>query len=458
MTHAVINPWTRSHHDAEAFSQIWHARRCSRWLLRAGAEPRLSLLLSSGESARARWTVFLEEQGVIVHRCRVTAERPLPAPLTAHRGDHFNRTLFHLEGLDELSLDEPDRAREVFRTLDGQRSQLRQLATWVALSVEHPYTLSLMYEHAPQLMDLVQQRCWMWAPQERTRPTARVHLPPQAKPVETLFAEASAFDHPPSALTFSRWVRSGYPAPPPSASETWASFYRVWRGDLDSEDSKEMTEDRELTELGGRLDAVASHLALTHRQDLLTAERRGALIENCRSAGLSWASPLEPSLPIDELSEGPWGALGQMIHQDLPPSSDLLASAELAWPTLSPSSSGYIGKLMATGYAWREDIEGCLRVLNALSQSETAWPESRFFADERLAELYTLLHDRGAGQAAIDRLFLSLDTLLSPLYEVRSINAKAHFLGAIDDSRGRRERDEARRLSLIHGIDAPQAD
>ena len=454
MTYTLINPWTRSHQDAEAFSQIWHARRCSSWLLRAGAEPRLTLLLSSGASARARWTLFLEEQGVIIHHCRVTAERPLPAPLTAHRGDHFNRTLFHLEGLDELSLSDPDQAREVFRTLDGQRSQLRQLATWVALSVEHPYTLSLMYEHAPQLMELVQQRCWMWAPQERTHPTARVHLPSQAKPVETLFAEASAFDQPPSALTFSRWVRCGYPAPPPDASETWGSFYRVWRGDFDVEESKTMTGDRDSTSLGRPLDAVASHLALTHRQDLLTTELKNALIETCQSSGLSWTSPLE----ADGLSEDPWGPLEQMIHQDVSPPRALLENAEAIWSTLSPSLSGYIADWMATGYAWSEDIEGCLRVLNTLSQSEEAWAESRFFADERLAELYTLLHDRGEGQEAIDRLSRSLDTLLSPLYEIRSINAKAKFLGAIDVSRGGKERDEARRLGLIHGVDVPQAD
>ena len=170
LMYAKAHPWSNPLSSSVAQAQIWHARRCASWLLSAGAEPRFGLLLHSGPDAFSRWALILDEQGVIIDPCQTTFERPLPIPLTQHRGDHFNRRLFVIEGLDSIcqgaDFDQPDLLHAYFKTLNGQRRQLRQNATWVFFKVTHPNTLKALHRFAPDLVKSLQRRCWMWNAQE----------------------------------------------------------------------------------------------------------------------------------------------------------------------------------------------------------------------------------------------------------------------------------------------------
>ena len=79
--------------------------------------------------------------------------------------------------------------------------------------------------------------------------------------------------------------------------------------------------------------------------------------------------------------------------------------------------------------------------------------EARFIAYEYLIKIYTDLHQRTKAQACLDQLWNILDIFQSPLYEVRALQAKADFLGVLDQSRSHLEKQEAQRLAQIHGVD-----
>ena len=113
-----INPWTLPFNNSTAHAHIWHARKHAKWLLSAGAEARLSILMLSGDRAYTHWQQLLTEQGVIIEHCDITSTRPVPSILLQHRGDHFNRTLFVLDGLDNLCKHDLDVAIDVLETLN----------------------------------------------------------------------------------------------------------------------------------------------------------------------------------------------------------------------------------------------------------------------------------------------------------------------------------------------------
>ncbi len=468
-----LDPWTLARADVSAQAQIWQARHFARWLLSAGAEPRLGLLLCSGDTAVSRWAQLIAEQGVDVLRCVITPDRPLPEPLTRHRGDHFNRRLFALDGLDEL-MSEPEEVIEAtLKTLDGQRGQLKQTATWATLVIRHPHTLTRLLTRAPRASALIQRRCLMWEASEVT-PSAPppAPLPTWSHLIDRLFWEASQPARAPSAETFGRLVRCGAHLPAPSACEGWRRLYDLWRGDGDFGVRQRSSGAGVVSVLPESIDAELAFSALLQRPLALSAGV-SAQLEARLSPLEAWRlerpdGPLEPSASrvARLVTRDPelllWARLRDALREGEGVSEgvlfELLSTCESHLTRLTPPplagalwSQGAVW--LAEGYARVGDAAGCVRALSALSASPSASPEARFMADERLVSLYTLLHERSAAQGALDRLDVAVSELLSPLYEVRALWAKADFLGALDPSRGGRERAEASRVALLHGVE-----
>lgn len=472
---ADLDPWTLARADVGAQAQIWQARHYARWLLSAGAEPRLGLLLCSGDVAVSRWAQLVAEQGVDVVRCVVTPSRPLPEPLTRHRGDHFNRRLFALDGLDDLMEESDEVVTATLKTLDGQRGQLKQAATWVTLVARRPRTLARLLELAPRACALVQRRCLIWEASEVAAPAAPPPpLPAWAHLVDGLFWEAAQPARAPRAERFGQLVRCGAHLPAPGACEGWRRLYDLWRGDGDFGVRQRSSGAGVVSALPSDLSADVAFAALLHRPLALSAGVRAQL-----EALLSPLDAWRLERPDGPLAPSPARAAALAAHDpDLAPWARLRAALRAAsaggpeaadlTPALLDACEGQLTRLapppppeplwsqaalwLAEGRAVAGDAEGCARALRALSDSPRASREARAVADERLVALCALLNERGAAQEALERLEAAPAELLSPLYEVRALLRKASFLGALDPSRGARERAEAARLGLVHGV------
>ena len=229
-----VEPWSYPipHYTEQA--QVWHTRRFATWLLRAGAEPRFGTFLCSGPQAEARWILLLEEQGIEVVKVSSHTDRPVPRLLTEHRGDHFNRRLFLIDGLDSITQECDEETQAAFwKTLDGQRSQFKQMATWVALKVTLPQTLFMAQSYAPRLMKEIGRVCWVWSASERSRSTQPVDmLQGKYQLIYRCFAAAAAYESAIDHLTLGRIFRCGYMKPSKKAHRRWKWGYKLWRGEL----------------------------------------------------------------------------------------------------------------------------------------------------------------------------------------------------------------------------------
>ena len=472
---SALSPWTTPRADLTTQAQVWHARTYARWLLSAGAEPRLGLLMSSGPLAESRWAQLLTEQGVQVERCRVTPERPLPAPLTQHRGDHFNRKLFLVEGLDEL----PEAQREdTLRTLNGQRNPLKQTATWVTLLTRHAHTVSALTRWAPHAYALIERRCLMWEVSERTGAhTQRAPLPAWATPLEHLFEALNHPEDPVDDLTFDRLVRAGVMRPPPNAHPSWRSREALWRGEVDFGGKRRRSSGAGVVEpLSDEVSPELAYLALTRRAEALSAAVRvqlearltplnAWLLGTEGTEGTEGAQQALTQLSSHEREAlSAWSALRATLERDAPPQPAQLAELERLWrvgmksltepPSLNSDATltACCALWLAEGYALLGDAEGLERVLSALRGEARLPLELRFIAGERLVGLYTLLQDRPQAQATLSALRADALTLGAPLYEAHASLAKAEHLGALDPERGAKERAEAERLAVTHGV------
>lgn len=458
MSLVELSPWTEPKSDLAHQAQIWHARSYARWLLSAGAEPRFGALLSSGELAEQRWCLLLEEQGVLVERCQITPQRPLPQVLTQHRGDHFNRKLFILEGLEQLQNDE---LIDVIQTLNGQRSPLKQSATWVTLLFRSAMSLSTFLRHAPHAWSLLERRCLMWESSERLPPRSdqqALALPSWAHPLEVLYW---TLDHPHIPMTtqsFDRSVRAGVQRPTVGAHERWSGLEAIWRGDVDFK-ARRRSSGVGIIESLSEISIEEAFAALLYRCQSLSAGVRVQLEEKV-TAEQRWLLGIASSSKIVPMQSEliSWIQFRSNLDQNLSPSFEDLNELKLLRQVQAEklreqgSLFALTGLWLAEGFAAQGALEQCLEALCSVEQDQRCTLEERFYAGERLVELYTLTQARAEAQILIKVLFERAYALGSPLYEVRAFCTKANHLGALDPSRGERERQRAKRLALLHGV------
>ena len=481
----LIEPWSYPIPHLVEHAQVWHARRFATWLLSAGAEPRFGTLLTSGMRALTRWMLLLEEQGVEIMSTASTLERPLPAPLTAHRGTHFNRKLFLVEGLDQIAHTASLEEREAhWRTLEGQRGQLRQTATWVVLLITHPQTIADMIRWAPRLIQSVDRVCWMWEASERSSSAEPIEVPRLVRHdlIYQLFSASASSAHPVDHFTLGRIFRCGYPNPARSAHQRWKWGYRLWRGEARDPNAARFGQIGVTETLRAEVSAEDALWALRGRAQAASPARVAQWRERARDARDAWllnptisitaklltrAAYDERSLNKDETLKAPVNELDSLrawrlndVSTPLPrPEAlslieDWVSSAQTRL-ALGDLARATVTEWLTHAFAAHEDLERCLSVNQALYRDSDAWPESRFSAAERSIDLALFSSDHAEARRLVE-LLAELDLeLASPHFAARYLNAKAKQLGALDPSRGVWEREEASRLEERFGLRAP---
>jgi len=152
----------------------------------------------------------LEVSGIRVVSVQCTEKDPVPQVIRAHTGDHFNSTLYLLDGFNaETSVD-------VLRQLATLKEQLIRPATWVVLCVESLESLVALYEHAPALMVAVMHRCLVIG--DEAIATTTIHPPATAlkawhrhhRLLEHVYATISTLDQDAGYRAYTRVLHAGY--------------------------------------------------------------------------------------------------------------------------------------------------------------------------------------------------------------------------------------------------------
>lgn len=457
-----VEPWSYPipHYTEQA--QVWHSRRYANWLLKAGAEPRFGALLCSGSQAEARWMLLLEEQGIDVLKVSSHIDRPLPHLLTEHRGDHFNRKLFLVDGLDAIThkLSEEEHV-SFWKTLDGQRNQFKQTATWVTLKFSHPQTLVMAQRYAPRLMAELDRVCWVWSSSERSQSTERVNIQrDQHQHVYRCFAAAAAYDSSIDHQTLGRIFRCGYMKPSRKAHQRWIWSYTLWRGEVRDSMAARFGQQGVTESLSETVSADDAIWALKGRSEAATPARKLQWEDRALGSPQAWQVSAQASLALDHLSpliQEQAVLLEALVHhrlQDSIPSKEDLKKVELILPLLDAEQillRGQVTECLTHLYAQNEDIEGCRRVNQELAKDDQVWPEIRFVAYERLVDLALYAQNYTDARKYLDQLeYLDL-FLHAPLFQVRYLEAKAKCIGALDPDKGLVIIQESENLSRRFG-------
>jgi hypothetical protein len=458
-----VEPWSYPipHYTEQA--QVWHTRRFTSWLLRAGAEARFGTLLCSGSQAEARWSLLLEEQGVEVIKVSSTVDRPLPRLLTEHHGDHFNRRLFLVDGLDAVTDANMISDQERFwQTLDGQRSQVKQMATWVVFKISQPATLDAALRFAPRLMRDLDRVCWVWSPSERSKSTPFIDIPSsQHDHVYRSFVAASAYETLTDHLTLGRIFRSGYMKPSPGANERWRWGYNIWRGEMREATAARFGQHGVTESLSDSITSADALWALKGRSEAATPARKEQWHKRALTDPQAWQisskSPVSFIGQPQEL-EHQYALFNRLIRwsdgEHPVPSIDDLKKIEILLPLMTDDLMlfrGQVTEWLTRAYAEHEEIDGCYRVNDHLVADQQVWPELRFIAHERLLDLALFRQDYTEARRQVDELEGLVLVLHTPLFQVRFLTSKARYLGALDPNKGALIQKEADTLNERFG-------
>ena len=135
--------------QARAFA--YHTDRYHRWVKGSGASPRIAVFLSNDALACQTFYTELESRDVEVVQTEVSVKRAIPESILRHQGDHFNRRLFVVNGLDT------DQAADIFPQMERYVDHYAKVATWVGFLIKEPKTLKSFREEAPMLWSRVQR-------------------------------------------------------------------------------------------------------------------------------------------------------------------------------------------------------------------------------------------------------------------------------------------------------------
>lgn len=370
----------------------WHLRELTGWLTRAGAEPRLALIICAGEGARDALLDACVDANVDVAPAPVSAARPIAPALMAHRGDHFNSTLFLIERLAAA----PD---AVFETLNGLRGQLRRMATWVGLVIEDLATLDRLQRLAPGLLLSVQRAALVLGAGPGAGLVSPMSLAAWRKhgQIASLAFAAATSEAPPDYDGLSRLIRAGYGDLLADGDPMRRQVHALWRDP---------------------------------------------------------SAPVEPTLPAIADAALRHGAGVDPVRCGAHASdAALIATGHAAAPTTGAGTDRrQLALLTAAARAEAGDLDGCMAALTAAEPpADGPMPELAVEVLEKRIALLTFTGDRAGAKAALDRLDAQVDRLASPGYRARAIVARARFVEPLDPTRARLDLLEAERLFRAHG-------
>ena len=403
----------------------FHLNRYCRWLLSAGADPRLSIVLCAGAGAKQSFIDGVRARKIIPELAPARSQRPVAENLSKHQGTHFNSTLFIVDGLESLT-------RDAFSTLNGQRGLLNRMATWVAIVVEDMETLCRLYQMSGDLMRDAERRLLVVsadlpdAPQA-TAPVGQLNGWRRSARVaelafHTVMTQAQIADYD----DVSRLLRSGYgEALSPLDSATWTPWQRVWHGA-----EPQVVLNRDLAS------AVARHLPGNAMvSDVIDRLEHRPICMSHVSQPSSHLASLLSSVP--ETDVGSWAHEIRTVTQMWSGRDAERAVTEL---------------VIAEGYAAHEDVDGCLAALpQGLAYAEhPSCPEVFFELGALMLKLRLLMGERKASLLVLNALEQRIPDLHSPFMMAVSIS----HVGTIGPPWIRcqlQEYESALRLFSMHG-------
>lgn len=437
--------WSRPVPDGLARATAHHLTALARWLTRAGAEPRLALVLCSGPEAKRRLAEGLSELGVEVVAAPSTPARPVHPRILGHQGDHFNSTLYLADGFDAGD------PTPIFEVMEGQRGQLRRTATWVALVVESVAALVALERSAPALVRSIMRRTLVLgpemvgaadapAPAEVLRDWRR-----EGRVAELVFHHAmTPTTMPGTYLDFARLVRTGYVAalPGQAVHPERQRLVELWL----------RPEERGLPFTAVQAGPIAAEAAARHAS-LAPGDREGLaeLLAKRPEARAAAGLPVDDEPLLAALAE-----VEAMGSGERAPDPGALAAlrARAAAPTVGPGLRAHVELAIAGAHAALDDLEACSAAVEAaasIAERAGVAPELTFEVLEKAARLRAFGNQRGPARAALDRLEALAPRLASPLYEGRFLVARGDFLAPLDPARARADYEEAAALLERHG-------
>ena len=135
--------------QARAFA--YHTGRYHRWVKGSGASPRVAVFLCNDDLASHTFFKELEARDVDVEHTEVSSKRVIPESILRHQGNHFNRRLFVVNGLDDPEL------QDVFGRLDRYVDHYAKVATWVGFVIKDPQVLHRFRTQAPMLWSKIKE-------------------------------------------------------------------------------------------------------------------------------------------------------------------------------------------------------------------------------------------------------------------------------------------------------------
>ncbi|MCK6572126.1 hypothetical protein L6V77_13630 [Myxococcota bacterium] len=429
----------------------FHVDTFARWLRSAGAEARLAIAFVSGPAARQAL-----ERGLAARGCRpVTATArpgtPVHPTLAAHQGDHFNDTLFVVDGL------ECEDAARGLREIGTQIAQFRRLATWVVVLIESPAALAAL-ESAGGILRRHAARRFVVLSGEDAFPLedpvsadAVSRWRREHRVAERIYHLARTPGTAPDLLDFGRLLRAGWGGlrVHPDAHATGTQLRKAW-----------MERPRDAGALMQLLASPDPELSLGIGRlcpwSLEPGAPRAALAMNLAP---SPEARYMSGLPVS--GEGPLAALAEArstLDDGRLPSFQVLSTLRAAAEdgVFSAHLRMHVRLALAQAAVVAEALETCREELMAADRLITTEglalaPELVFEVVERRTALDAAAGERADARLGLDRLADLLPRLGSPFYAARHVLARGEQMMALDPGRGREALREAGTLFSAHG-------
>lgn len=436
----------------------YHISQLAYWLRIAGAEPRFCLILCDGKGARQRLMNALAIHEVRVQVCTSTLKRPLPLEVLAYHGDHFNDTLFLIDGFED------ETATELFKVLQAQRSGLRRNAAWVAIYLESLYALERLYAAAPLLCNLFQRRVPVLAAGasdtlESIGPERLQRWRKRRRIAELIFHTALSPSSKPSYEDFSHLVAAGYTADNlgRTSHRDFEAMVNLWAAGADRVAEAERA-------LAKRKPGPAFASAIVRHALPESAPVRALLAEHLEHDPLGAAALAAARLAAGEAEElalaplsAPWqrrvAQVRALLRKEEVPSARDLRDLRSAAESLTGNFAGNVLLCAAEVAAAREDLPALAQILDEAERilDDLSAPLA-FDIQEKRAAVCAFMNRRSDARAALDDLQEIAVSLHSPGHDARYRAAHGAFLAMLDPARAVGEIRHAYLLFSGHGF------
>lgn len=433
-----------------------HVDALARWLLRAGAEPRLALVLCSGPEAKERWMRATSDHDIVVRHAPATPADAIHPLIRMHQGDHFNKTLYVMDGFENGD------PTSLFEKLDRQTSMLTRTATWVAVVIESLSVLERLYAIAPTLVAAFHRRAIIldesidggdgYGSAASVDPALLDQWRRDQQVAELIYQHAMTPDAAPDYDDWSRLIRSGY-AVYLSGQRLHPDrnhLVRLW-SDLETYASTgEIPFDVSLA--GPALaEAVARHVARPSKRQSLLEKCVEPLVEHpaARYAGGVTVEDVEGLQLMAKMRTAAEGGAATT-------EADRRALADLGQAQgIGANLAVHVYLALAEEAASRQDLEGCdmaLAQADRLSElRKGVAPELAFEVADKMARMHMWQHRTREGRATLEKALSLAPQTHSPYYLGRGLLLQGDLTRDLDPTKARHYYTEATRVLSLSG-------